>query len=89
MQNTWKNGTGIKSLLPERIQYSGSGIPLWVFGYGVMAVTSPGVAAADAANAHPEASKNAPFPDGLDHVVGAGRLIAAVTPEKWGNKPLI
>lgn len=54
---------------------------LRIFGYGVMAVASPGVAAADAANAHPEAPKNAPFPNGLDHVVGAGRLIAAVAPE--------
>ncbi|GJM33413.1 MAG: hypothetical protein DHS20C18_24140 [Saprospiraceae bacterium] len=47
----------------------------WLFGYGVIAMgAAPGVAFADAFQAHPKAFYNAPFFNGASYVVGAGRL---------------
>ncbi len=58
-------------------------------GNGVVAVPTPGVAAADALDAQPQAFDDTPLFNGLDHVVRASRLIAAVRAQQRRDDKLI
>lgn len=60
-----------------------------IFGNGVIAVTAPGVTAADAFHAQPKPFEYAPLLYGAHHVVRAGRLVAALGAEHWGDAPLV
>ena len=60
-----------------------------IFGNGVIAVTAPGVTAADAFHAQPKPFEYAPLLYGAYHIVRAGRLVAALGAEHWGDAPLV
>lgn len=58
--------------------------------HGVVAVLfAIGVAFTDAFCAHPDAFQHAPFPDGFDGVLGAGRRKTAVRPQHRREEDLI
>lgn len=54
-----------------------------------MASFRPGVAAEKTLNTEPEAFEDAPFLDGFDHVLRAGRVVAAGGRKHRGNDFLI
>ena len=55
----------------------------------IVSMSCPRMTAADAFGAEPEAFEDAPFVDGFDHVLRAGRRVTAVVAEMWRDRRLV
>lgn len=64
-------------------------VAAFFFRYRVIAVSSPGMAAADPFQTHPTPFDHTPFFDAVNHVLRAGRGVSAGIRQVGGNTVLI
>ena len=54
-----------------------------------MPMPTPGIATHDTFQSHPDATYDAPFFYGSNHIMRAGRVVPAIRPQQWRNRRLI